>query len=192
MAVPPHALGPTLDKTGLRSDLRRRRREFVASLEPATRVAAIAEITTRVIGRLPRKAVVALYLPIDAEVDTLPLIERLGRVALPCIGAAKAPLVFRAWSVGEPLTPTRLGVSQPCETAPVVDPDVFITPLVGVDDALTRLGYGGGYYDRAFAAFPNAYRIGLAWSVQCVPYLPRDPWDMPLHAVATEQDWITT
>ena len=39
--------------------------------------------------------------------------------------------------------------------------------------------------------FPDAWRIGVAWSVQQVDALPTDPWDLPLHAIVTEQDWIT-
>ena len=46
------------------------------------------------------------------------------------------------------------------------------------------------YYDRAFAALPGARRIGYAWSVQEVQLVPLDPWDVPLHAVATEREWI--
>ena len=53
-----------------------------------------------------------------------------------------------------------------------------------------RLGQGAGQYDRAFAAHPAAWRIGVAWSVQQVDALAPDPWDVPLHAIVTESEWI--
>ncbi|MDB5738517.1 MAG: 5-formyltetrahydrofolate cyclo-ligase, partial [Sphingomonas bacterium] len=53
-----------------------------------------------------------------------------------------------------------------------------------------RLGQGGGYYDRWFEGHPDAMRVGIAWSVQELPAVPRDVWDMPLHAVATEKEWM--
>ena len=52
------------------------------------------------------------------------------------------------------------------------------------------LGFGGGYYDRAFAAYPDAIRIGIGWSVQECDSLPHEDHDMPLNAVLTEREWI--
>ena len=69
-------------------------------------------------------------------------------------------------------------------------PDIVLTPLVGFDRRGTRLGQGAGHYDRAFAAHPAAWRVGIAWSVQEVDALPADAWDVPLHAIATEREWI--
>jgi 5-formyltetrahydrofolate cyclo-ligase len=65
-----------------------------------------------------------------------------------------------------------------------------MSPLVGFDRSGNRLGQGGGFYDRAFAAFPSARRIGIAWSVQEVDMLPVDSWDEQLHSVITEHERI--
>ncbi|MFZ8396223.1 5-formyltetrahydrofolate cyclo-ligase, partial [Staphylococcus aureus] len=73
---------------------------------------------------------------------------------------------------------------------PEVKPDIILTPMLAFDAKLDRLGQGAGYYDRAFATFPDAWRIGVAWSVQQVESLPTEAWDMPLHAVITECGWI--
>ena len=82
------------------------------------------------------------------------------------------------------------GLLQPPGDAEEVVPDLILTPLVAFDRTLARLGQGAGHYDRAFARFPNARRIGVAFSVQQVDRLPTDPWDMPLHAIITEREWI--
>ena len=86
--------------------------------------------------------------------------------------------------------PGAFGLLQPRSDAEEVSPDLILAPLVGFDRALRRIGQGAGFYDRAFARLPDARRIGLAWSVQEVDALPTDPWDVPLHAVATEREWI--
>jgi 5-formyltetrahydrofolate cyclo-ligase len=98
---------------------------------------------------------------------------------------------FLAWSPGEPLLPGRHGIEQPdLAAAPEVAPDLFLAPLLGFDRRLHRLGQGAGYYDRAFARYPDAIRVGIAWHVQECDFVPDDPWDVPLHAVLTEREWI--
>ena len=98
---------------------------------------------------------------------------------------------FLAWATGDDLVPGPFGLFQPHHEAPDLAPDIILTPLLAFDSKLDRLGQGAGYYDRAFAQFPHALRIGVAWNVQCVDALPVDPWDMPLDAVITESGWIT-
>ena len=83
------------------------------------------------------------------------------------------------------------GLRQPAHDAATLAPDLVLAPLVAFDRRLHRIGQGAGHYDRAFAAWPEAVRIGVAWSVQEVPEFPPDAWDVPLHAIATEQEWIT-
>jgi 5-formyltetrahydrofolate cyclo-ligase len=53
---------------------------------------------------------------------------------------------------------------------------------------------GAGYYDRFLATGPAAgppLRIGVAYACQQAKTLPRDPWDVPLHAVVTEQGGLS-
>ena len=44
--------------------------------------------------------------------------------------------------------------------------------------------------DRAFARYPDAVKVGVAWSAQELGMVPDDPWDVPLDAVLTEREWI--
>ena len=73
-------------------------------------------------------------------------------------------------------------------------PDLIIVPGLAFDRRGTRLGMGGGYYDRLLALprYKNSLRLGLAYSFQLVDSLPREDWDVPVHAVCTEQGmlWI--
>jgi 5-formyltetrahydrofolate cyclo-ligase len=135
--------------------------------------------------------VVACYWPIRDEVDCQPLLTRLvdaGQpVCLPVVTAPDAPLEMRLWGVGQALYPAGFGTLAPDDLSAVAAPDVIVLPLVGFDATGTRLGYGGGHYDRTLAALEKRPRlIGLAFSVQELAYVPRAAHDVPLDAVVTE------
>jgi len=100
------------------------------------------------------------------------------------------PIRFLAWQLGEPLVDGPFNLRQPDPASPEVEPDVILTPLVGFDRRLNRLGQGAGHYDRAFARYEAAWRVGVAWSVQEVPAIPADIWDVPLHAIITEEGML--
>lgn len=160
----------------------------------AERCAAAVLLAERVMGEVGDARTVAVYLPIGSEIDTLQLIDRLMardvRIALPHVRGRRDTMRFLAWALGDPLPEGPMGLRQPESDAPEVSPDLILTPLLAFDAALNRLGYGAGHYDRAFAANMAARRVGIAWASQRVDALPIDPWDVPLHAVATETDWI--
>ena len=195
MAVP--SLGGTsgiMTKTELRATAKTRRTEHAATLSLAERHAAAIMLAACVEAHIGEARCVAAYLPIDSEIDSLPIIDRLaGRgvaLALPRVASGREPMRFLRWVPGDPLVAGPFGLRQPEPSAQKVEPDVILTPMLAFDATLHRLGYGAGHYDRAFAALPDARRIGLAWASQCVEALPVDPWDVALHAIATETDWI--
>jgi 5-formyltetrahydrofolate cyclo-ligase len=135
--------------------------------------------------------IVASYIPLGSEADPTPLAaaarEAGCAIALPRITTRAEPLRFLLWDEGAPLVDGPLRLQQPDDSAPEAHPDVILTPLLAFDDALNRLGQGAGHYDRAFAAHPNAWRLGVAWSCQHLLTIETDPWDVPLHAVVTER-----
>jgi 5-formyltetrahydrofolate cyclo-ligase len=143
--------------------------------------------------RLTPGLVVASYHPVGHEADPTPLADAARAagciLALPHVVDRATPLRFLRCD-GAPLAPGPFGLSQPAPDTAEVAPDIILTPLVGFDRRGHRLGQGAGHYDRAFAAHPDAWRVGVALSVQEVERLPNDPWDVPLHAVVTEKEWI--
>lgn len=64
--------------------------------------------------------------------------------------------------------------------------DVVIVPMLGFDDKLHRIGYGGGYYDRFLAEQPQAKKIGVCYENGKVERIPAEPHDIPLDMIVTE------
>lgn len=139
--------------------------------------------------------IVASYIPIGSEADPAPLtdvaIEQGCTIALPHVVDRATPLRFLAWSRDVMLSAGPFGLRQPSGDGDEVTPDLILTPLVAFDRALGRIGQGAGHYDRAFAQHPHACRVGVALSVQEIASVPTDPWDVPLHIIITEKEWIT-
>ena len=99
------------------------------------------------------------------------------------------PLVFHAWAVGDDLARGTLGTSEPMPGAAVVVPTLLFVPLAGFDARGGRIGYGAGYYDATLAALRAArpvVAVGLAYDLQEVEAVPREPHDQRLDAVVTE------
>jgi 5-formyltetrahydrofolate cyclo-ligase len=66
-----------------------------------------------------------------------------------------------------------------------------VVPGVAFDRKGRRLGQGFGYYDRFLGALPEGVtRVGLAFWHQVVPEVPVDAWDVPVHALVTEEGVI--
>jgi 5-formyltetrahydrofolate cyclo-ligase len=142
---------------------------------------------------VPLKAgeIVAGYWAIRDELDLKAVISRLmdsGQpVCLPVVLGDEQPLELRLWQDGAPLYEAGFGTLAPEEGAPRVEPDVILMPLLGFDTSGTRLGYGGGYYDRTLAAMSKRPRlVGFAFALQEVDHIPREPHDVPLDAIVTE------
>jgi 5-formyltetrahydrofolate cyclo-ligase len=88
-------------------------------------------------------------------------------------------LVDGAYGLREPAGP-RLGVTA------VTGADLVIAPAVAVAADGTRLGRGGGSYDRALARIPAGVPVLVPlYDGELVTTLPAQPHDQPVHAVVT-------
>ena len=172
------------DKHQLRAAMRARRKRL-AGLDAGAAARAAEQA-----GALPPGRVVAVYRAIGSELDiealSLALIRAGRELCLPVVIERDAPMIFRRWSPGEPLELDEAGVPAPFPLAEAVEPDLVLTPLLAFDAHGGRLGQGGGYYDRTFAARPDALRIGFAYAGQEVDDLPVEAHDIRLHGVLTE------
>jgi 5-formyltetrahydrofolate cyclo-ligase len=143
---------------------------------------------------------IAGYWACDGELDPTPALEQgwaaNRQVYLPVL-AEGSLLYFAPYQPGAPLRRNRFQIPEP-EVAPAefLSPsqlDLVLVPVVAFDAAGTRLGMGGGFYDRSFAFLRDEPRgghrprlLGLAYEFQKVAELIRQSWDVPLDAVMTE------
>jgi 5-formyltetrahydrofolate cyclo-ligase len=176
-------------KAGLRAMAHKRRLGIHSGARTDAANAAAAHFFSGI--TLSPREIVAAYWPIRDELDCRPVLTRLmdsGQpVCLPVVMGDGLPLELRLWQEGEPLYPSGFGTLAPPETAPLVEPDVILMPLLGFDKQGTRLGYGGGYYDRTLGMLKKPPRlIGFAYALQELDRIPREPHDVPLDAVVTE------
>jgi 5-formyltetrahydrofolate cyclo-ligase len=141
-----------------------------------------------------RAKTVMLFSTFGSEVPTRSLIERLHArgvvVALPRIeGADLVPIAF---APGDPTTTTSFGAEEPVGGTRL-DPtsiDVVAVPGVAFDRRGSRIGYGGGYYDRFLRDLP-AFTAALAFDLQVLDEaLPTGRFDLPVEAIVTENETI--
>lgn len=136
--------------------------------------------------------VVSGYYPMEDEIWPLPLMAALKAeghtLALPVMQGKAEPLVFRAWTPGDPLIPGVWGIRQPATDKPEVLPDIVLVPLLAFDARGYRLGYGGGFYDRtlrALRSLKSILAVGLALDELEVDAVPHLDYDERL-------DWVLT
>lgn len=147
--------------------------------------------------RLQRPGVIAVYRALGNEIDPRPLadnLRKLGwRVALPVCEALDEPITFRLFNPGDRLAPDAMEIASPLVSAPEVEPDLVVTPLLAFDTQGHRLGQGGGYYDRTIERLRASPKrpaiVGLAYAGQEVPCIPAEEHDQKLDAILTEKGY---
>jgi 5-formyltetrahydrofolate cyclo-ligase len=144
---------------------------------------------------------VAFFAPLPSEPDVHPLIEEAWaqgkRVVLPLmIKRGSVPKLdwheIASWDdVVVPGSLGPLGLREPdplrCRRVPPAELDCVFVPGMAFDAKGFRLGRGGGFYDSFLSqASSTLPRIGLMFSLQKVPLVPREPHDQALRSVITE------
>lgn len=175
-------------KAVLRRSLLSRRRA-----RPAPERAAAAEaVASTLLRRLAAVSALAAYAP-DATEPGFGLLpaaySRLGvPVLLPMVPDDGRQLDWALYT-GD-LQPGRYGLFEPVGPrsgrAGIRAADAIVVPALAVDRSGTRLGRGGGYYDRALLhARPDAVLVTVLFDDERVDELPREPHDRPVTAVVT-------
>ena len=173
-------------------------KERVEAMDPADRIGASERLLARLrawegyasasdvaaFWSLPRE--VPLQAVLQAVLDDgknlwLPRVrEQAGWMDMVRVRDLEADLACGRWNIREPIGPASDDV--PDGTLVLVPGEVF--DLHG-----SRIGKGGGYYDRWLARHPGALRVGIAWNAQVHPgNLPQEAHDQPLgHLLCPER-----
>ena len=180
-----------MDKKELRELAKRQRREF------KDKRSASAKIKETLLDLPEMKAAktVALYCSLPGEVDTDLLIDELLKegkeICVPLV-RGKQMLFIRIRSREDLTAKGSFGIREPLfEETSVVLPemiDLAVFPGLAFDREGRRLGYGGGYYDRAFAHASGVPKIAVCFSCQIFDQIPTEEYDLKVDKIVTENE----
>lgn len=155
--------------------------------------------------------IVLCYVAFREEVDTEELMHHIWKsgktLAVPKVHGENHMKFYEICSMDE-LKPGYQGILEPdtdkSQRLPIINisqkpadtaygkenTPVMILPGSAFDRSGNRIGYGGGFYDAYLQRNPYFYKIGLAFSVQCVERIPAEIYDVGVDVVLTEQGMI--
>jgi 5-formyltetrahydrofolate cyclo-ligase len=168
------------------------RREMVAArrARPADEVeSARHDVRTAVVEHcaLAGWRCVGAYVPLRTEPGSTALLDALTRagvrVLVPVL-LADRDLDWSEWDATQHRAGMPLGVNS------IADADALLVPALAVARDGTRLGRGGGSYDRTLRRVPSGVPVAsLLFAGELVEHLPSDDWDVPVTAVVTPAGW---
>lgn len=179
----------------LRKQLRVKRRQLSSYQQKQAEQQVLIQLRKSVPFQTSKK--IGLYLHAFGEIHThkiLKLCFQYGKqVYLPMICNMNRQLVWvRVHSkqyLNQRFSHHSLGMKEPMVNRGhhVSRLDLLIMPLLACDYRGTRIGMGGGFYDRTLAsAQQRPYRLGLAHDFQYIQQpLLREKWDQPLDGLLT-------
>lgn len=136
------------------------------------------------------------YMDAKGEVQTKYLIEHAWkngkRVVVPKVEGKE--MSFYEITGFSQLETGNFGIMEPVSTCIKVDSkdkkSIMIIPGVAFDQAGNRIGYGGGYYDKYISSHSKMYKMAIAFSVQIVPQIPSEEYDIKMDCIITERGVI--
>ncbi len=152
-------------------------------MDTRVRDQARAAVREHVLTRADTWSCVAAYVPLRTEPGSVELLAALtdaGVEVLVPITLADRDLDWARWQSGKPLG--RDAIARV---------DAVLVPALAVSRAGTRLGRGGGSYDRALLRCRAGTLVAaLLFDGEVRDELPHEPWDQPVGAAVTPAGWI--
>jgi 5-formyltetrahydrofolate cyclo-ligase len=179
----------TATKSSLRTNIRNRKKEFLATTSFGQRVALSEEILSRVesLPAFAEASVVLAYNSLDDEVYTRGFLNRwFEKKILLLPKVAGDTLTLHRYLGEDSVSKGAFGIDEP--TTPCFEEwdkvDLVLVPGVAFDAAGNRLGRGRGYYDRLLSELPEAARlVGVCYDFQMLPHITTEANDVPMHKV---------
>jgi len=181
-----------MTKKGIRESILRKR----LNLDNEKYVKYSQLIVKKLRDRIKKMSIdsIALYYPINKEVNVLPLIEELlknqKKVYLPKV-FGKQMKMAKVKSLNR-LTKSKFNIPEPIDDEFSSKIDVYIIPAVAYDLKGYRIGYGGGYYDRYFLQNTKTYLIGVVFNFQLINSFPTYLNDIRVDLIVNEKSEIET
>ena len=177
-----------------KAELRREMLLLSEALSESERKKSDSDISTRFLEGYSKHSFkkVFVYVGVGHEIATDRIIENLSaqgkEIYVPlCHGKGQMDAV-RIFSLSE-LTPGRYGIPEPKSGGRALPPhelNLIIVPGVAFGEDCTRLGRGGGYYDRFMAEAKNALKIALCREINIQRTVPCELHDETVDGIVTE------
>jgi 5-formyltetrahydrofolate cyclo-ligase len=185
----------------IRQKIRKKRRKISAE--------KISHLSNKIVDALTKTNVYAqsknigIYLTNEGEPDLTSLLK-LSRedknFYLPVMDPKNSrQLTFVLYKNGDVLQKNKFGILEPkltrTNTIAPENLDLVIAPLVAFDITGSRIGRGGGYYDKTFSfklhgASRKPTMIGVAYDWQLVSKISRKETDVPLDSIITDGEIV--
>jgi len=184
------------DKTEARKELLRKRDR----IPPEVRKVKSRLIRERLLSldEFKNASVIFLFASFRTEVDTAELIKAslsAGKhVVLPKVKKdTQELLLYEITDFGQ-LSPGYMNIPEPVVQdvqMSINDVELVIIPGAGFDISGSRIGFGGGYYDRLLAGLQKPVPvIAPAYEEQVVDSLPSEPHDIRVQMIVTDSRLI--
>lgn len=142
---------------------------------------------------------IALYCSMPEEVATdrliIKLLEEKKTVCVPLI-TGKEMLFIRICGLADLKNIGSFGIREPVyKREDIISADkieLAVFPGLAFDKEGNRLGYGGGYYDRAFARNDITKKIAFCFSCQLLDHIPSEAHDLKVDKIITEESVYMT
>jgi 5-formyltetrahydrofolate cyclo-ligase len=182
-----------------KADLRRRIRHAILAMTSPDRADLDRAVHERLLDSLMFRTAGAVLLyasHFPEEIQTQPLLEAAlaaGKtLVLPRVGIEPGRMdLCRVTEPGAELVPGKLAIPEPCAECPLVGAeaiDLVLVPGLAFDAVGYRLGRGGGFYDRLLADDAlDAETCSIAYEIQLIASVPREPHDQPVQTIVTEK-----
>lgn len=123
--------------------------------------------------------IVAIYEPINNEVDLRGLYHTGKRFALPKV--VGTDMHFIEITAETELVRSSFGILEPRDGRIVDDHiDLLLVPTLALDRNYYRIGFGKGYYDRFLAAHKPKMTLGVVYDFQLIDGFDHHKFDIPL------------
>ena len=139
------------------------------------------KIIQRILEKTKNK-VVCIYIPFGKEPDILNYINNASTLCTTFIDNKDK---IKISILEEPLVKNKFGVLQPKKLNEINKVDIFLIPGLAFDLNGTRLGRGGGVYDKLLADYSDSYFIGVSFDEYIFENLPIENHDIKMNALIT-------
>jgi 5-formyltetrahydrofolate cyclo-ligase len=164
------------DKQDLRSEFLQGRRTLSADAIESARAAVRSAVLRQC--DVAGWSALAGYLPLRTEPGSHELLDELVRRGVRVLVPVTLPDRDLDW--------VALPGDEPLSVDAIATVDAVLVPALAVAADGTRLGRGGGSYDRALRRVASGVAVAaLLYDGEVVAHLPRDEWDMPVTAYVT-------